>query len=204
MSKPDFSDQVLAALAAVQRVITQMDGQGVIIGGVAANLLGAPRFTTDVDAVVLSSDEGLDALLAIANAEGLTPRIADAAAFARRSRVLLLHHAAAEANVDISLGILPFEVEMVENSSLHQVGELMLRLPAPEDLVIMKAVAHRARDYADIEGIVTRHPNLDWQRIEHWVRQFAEVLEMPELWTDLVQLRDQRKPGSRKDAKSQR
>ena len=52
MSKPDFSDQVLAALAAVQRVITQMDEQGVIIGGVAANLLGAPRFTTDVDAVV--------------------------------------------------------------------------------------------------------------------------------------------------------
>ena len=158
MSKPDFSDQVLAALAAVQRVITQMDEQGVIIGGVAANLLGAPRFTTDVDAVVLSSGEELDALLAIASAEGLTPRIADVTAFARRSRVLLLYHTVAEANVDISLGILPFEVEMVENSSLHQVGELMLRLPTPEDLVIMKAVAHRARDYADIEGITSR----DW------------------------------------------
>ena len=204
MSKPDLSDQILAALAAVQRVITQMDEQGVIIGGVAANLLGAPRFTTDVDAVVLSSGESLDALLAIALAEGLTPRIADAAAFARRSRVLLLHHAAAEANVDISLGVLPFEVEMVENSSLHRVGEMLLRLPAPEDLVIMKAVAHRARDYADIEGIMTRHPELDWQRIEHWVRQFADVLEMPELWIDLAQLRDQRQSGSREGAKTRK
>jgi hypothetical protein len=204
MSIPDLPDQVLAALAAVQRLITKMDEQGVIIGGVAANLLGAPRFTTDVDAVVLSSGEDLDVLLAVAAAEGLAPRIADAAAFARRSRVLLLHHGAADANVDVSLGVLPFEVEMVENSSLHQVGELMLRLPTPEDLVIMKAVAHRARDYADIEGIMTRHPNLDWRRIEHWVRQFAEALEMPELWSDLARLRDQRQTISREGAKTRR
>jgi hypothetical protein len=51
---------------------------------------------------------------------------------------------------------------------------------------------------------MTRHPDLDWRRIEHWVRQFAEALEMPELWTDLARLRDQRQTGARKDAKSQR
>ena len=163
MSAPDLSSEVLAALAAVQSVITHVDDQGVIM-----------------------------------------PRIADAATFARRSRVLLLHHAGADTNVDISLGILPFEVEMVENSTVHRVGNLQLRLPTPEDLTIMKAVAHRSKDYADIEGIMTRHPDLDWRRIEHWVRQFAEILEMPELWTDLAQLREQRQSGSREDAKTRR
>jgi hypothetical protein len=29
---------------------------------------------------------------------------------------------------------------------------------------------------------------LDYERVEFWVRQFAEVLEMPELWDDLEKI----------------
>jgi hypothetical protein len=63
---------------------------------------------------------------------------------------------------------------------------LALRLPSPEDLIILKAVAHRPQDLLDIRAISTNYPNLDRQRIESWVRQFAEALEMPELWTDIA------------------
>ncbi len=44
---------LLEPLAALQRLLTQFDNQGVIIGGIAASLLGQPRFTADLDAVIL-------------------------------------------------------------------------------------------------------------------------------------------------------
>ncbi len=40
----------------------------------------------------------------------------------------------------------------------------------------------------DIEAIIVSHPKLDQKRIKFWVEQFAEVLETPELWTDVARL----------------
>ncbi|MEZ4866715.1 MAG: hypothetical protein R3C14_35675 [Caldilineaceae bacterium] len=37
------------------------------------------------------------------------------------------------------------------------------------------------------------HPKLDWKRIQFWVQQFAEALEMPELWQDIAKMRPSRK-----------
>lgn len=63
-----------------------------------------------------------------------------------------------------------------------KVGPLELRLPTPEDLIIMKAVARRPKDLADIQAIAASHPNLDRKRIRLWVEQFGVALDMPELW----------------------
>lgn len=55
-----------------------------------------------------------------------------------------------------------------------------------EDIVVMKAFAHRPQDLADIDAIVRANPNLDRTYIEGHVREFAEALEMPELWDDIA------------------
>lgn len=188
MTSPAALEPLLAPIAAVQRLIERLDNQGVIIGGVAASLLGQPRLTADADALVLLSTEELPRLVELAGAEGLQPRIDDALAFARRSRVLLLRHEESGIDVDISLGLLPFEIEAVERSEVHQAGAQRVRLPSAEDLIILKAVAHRPKDMLDIEAVIAAHPQLDTERIAFWVRQFAEVLETPELWTDLEKL----------------
>jgi len=44
---------LLEPLIAIQRLLAHFDNQGVIIGGIAASLLGKPRFTADIDAVIL-------------------------------------------------------------------------------------------------------------------------------------------------------
>ncbi len=119
---------------------------------------------------------------------GLVPRLAEAMDFARKNRVLLLVHQASQINVDISLGMLPFEVEAVERAIVYDLGQISLRLPTPEDLIILKAVAHRPQDIDDIKAIITAHPDLDIRRIEFWVTQFAEALDMPELWDDISYL----------------
>lgn len=92
-------------LAAVQRLLERLGNQGVIIGGVAASVLGPPRFTADVDIVLLLSVSHLPKLFGAAAELGLAPRIADTEQFARRNRVVLLRHEESGISVDISLGM---------------------------------------------------------------------------------------------------
>jgi predicted nucleotidyltransferase len=183
MNQPDHLEPLLDALDALQHLLSRFDNKGVIIGGAAVSILGRARFTEDVDAMFLLSNKDLPRLLEMAKEEGIEPRVDHAVDFARKNRVLLLKHTITDTGIDISLGALPFEEEMVERGMLYEVDEaLQLRLPTPEDLIIMKAIAHRPKDLEDIRTIADKYPNLDVKRIEKWVKAFGEVLETPELW----------------------
>ena len=189
MNQPDHLEPLYEPLEALQRLLSRFNDRGVIIGGTAVSILGRARFTEDVDAMFLLSSEDLPRLLEMAKDEGIEPRIENAIQFARKNRVLLLMHTLTDTGIDISLGALPFEEEMVERSILHEVDEtLQLRLPTPEDLIIMKAVAHRPKDLEDIRTIAEKYPNLDGKRINQWVSAFAEVLEQPDLWNQIEPL----------------
>jgi hypothetical protein len=90
---PAILTPLLEPLGALQRLVELFDRRGVIIGGVAASLLGQPRLTADLDAVILCSIQDIPKLIELAAKEGIVARIADAEAFARKNRVLLLQHA---------------------------------------------------------------------------------------------------------------
>ena len=183
MNQPYHLEPLLDALDALQHLLSRFDNKGVIIGGAAVSILGRARFTEDVDAVFLLSNKDLPRFLEMAKEEGIEPRVDNAVDFARKNRVLLLKHTSTDTGIDISLGALPFEEEMIERGVLYEVDEaLQLRLPTPEDLIIMKAIAHRPKDLEDIRIIVEKYPNLDVKRIEKWVNAFGEVLETPDLW----------------------
>ncbi len=179
-------DRLLRPLASLMRWFTETGLRAAVIGGVAASLRGTPRLTKDIDAVVLDADA--ETLIQSALAYALVPRIPDAIEFARDSRVLLLRFLPGEIDIDISLGALPFEEEVVERSSLIDVGGLLLRVASATDLVIMKAVAGRPRDVVDIENLIDANPDLDVDRIRRWVREFSAALDMPEIHGNLEAL----------------
>lgn len=182
-SKPQRLTPFLSPLQALQNLISIFNDQGVIIGGIAASLLGVPRYTADVDAVFLLKIEDLSNFLTEASKQGIEPRITGPIQFAKKNRVLLLRHEVTGIDIDVSLGVLPFEIEMIHRSHAVELGALRLQLPTPEDLIIMKAVAHRPKDLDDIQAIATSHPKLDKDRIQNWVEQFGEALDLPDLWS---------------------
>ncbi len=185
---PEIVAPLLAPLAALQRLLSHFEERGVIIGGVASSLLGKPRLTADLDAMLLLPVDEVPGLIETALVEGLIPRTENIIEFARKHQVVLLRHPESSTNIDISLGILPFEEEVVARSIVFQVASLSIRLPTPEDLIILKAVAHRPVDMLDIQAIIKSNPNLDRERIKDWVVQFAQALEMPEVWDDIEEL----------------
>ncbi len=174
-----------ATIEALHRLLKKHNDRGVIIGGIAVGLLGKPRYTADVDAMFLLSTQDIPQFLESARAENIIPRVQNVEEFARKTRVLLLKHIPTNTEIDISLGVLLFEEEMVERGSVKSFANLSARLPTPEDLIIMKAIAHRPKDLEDIRTIVDNNPNLDIARIEKWVRDFAEVMETPDLWKQI-------------------
>jgi hypothetical protein len=188
MTLPEEMQIFLAPLAALQGLLEHFGHRGVIIGGIASSLLGKARLTADLDALLLLPTEDIPDILEAAEQFGIYPRIEDAGGFGRKHRVLLLRHRQSATNIDISLGMLPFEEEAVERSRKTAVGKILVQLPSPEDLIIMKAVAHRPKDMLDIQGIAESQPHLDRERIAFWVRQFAEALNMPELWDDVEKI----------------
>jgi hypothetical protein len=171
-----------ATIEALNRLLEKFDQRGVVIGGIAVGLLGKPRYTADVDAVFLLSIKDVSGFLELARSENIIPRIQNAEDFARKNRVLLLKYEPTETEVDISLGIMPFEEELVKRGVIKSFANISARLPTPEDLIIMKAIAHRPKDLEDIRTIVDKYPNLDQKRIERWVKELAELMETPELW----------------------
>ncbi len=164
-----------ATIEALHRLLEKYNDRGVIIGGVAVGLLGKPRYTADVDAMFLLSTRDIPQFLESARAENIIPRIQNVEEFARKTRVLLLKHLPTNTEIDISLGVLLFEEEMVERGSVKSFANLSARLPTPEDL-------------EDIRTIVDNNPNLDIARIEKWVRDFAEVMETPDLWKQIEEI----------------
>jgi predicted nucleotidyltransferase len=166
---------------------------GVVIGGLAASLLGRPRLTRDVDVLVLVNESHWVEFMGEGAKHGFIPRRDDVLAFAQETRVLLLRHQESGIDVDIVFGSLPFEKEAVARATWVELGGVQAPLPLPEDLIVMKAVAHRPQDLADIEAMLAAHPKLNLRRLRRWVREFATALEMPEILNDLEALLSQRK-----------
>jgi len=180
--------RLIGAVAGLTAWLKDQGVPGAFIGGLAANLLGRPRITKDVDAVVLLGNLRLESFLAAGPRFGFAPRISDATKFAAKNRVLLLVHEPSKTDVDVSLGVLPFEQECVDRASIITVAGVSFPLVSPEDLIVMKALARRARDVADIEAVLDVQPAVDLERVRDWVRQFAEVLEAPDILDDLERI----------------
>ncbi len=183
--KPAIPDEFTLVLHDLLPWLEKTQTPYATIGGVGVSLLAGARATKYIDAVLWLDTTQVEFFLQTGAAYGFVPRISNAADFARTRRAILLQHQPTGITVDLSCGALPFEHEVIARARTLTIGSLQLRVATPEDLIIMKAIAHRPRDIADIEAILNVEQELDLARIRSWVKEFADLLEMPELVEDL-------------------
>jgi hypothetical protein len=165
-----------------------------VIGGVAASVLGRPRMTQDIDALAIVPEADWADAMSAAAGFGIVPRIENAIAFARRSRVLLLKHTHSGIDLDVIFGGLAFEEAAVANCVTHQVGGVSVRLPRVQDLLIMKAIARRPKDLQDIEGLLAAHPEVDVAPVRQRVSEFASAMSMSDMLDEFDKLVARRSP----------
>ena len=172
----------LFGAAAELQVLCQREGwRFCFIGGLAVLRWGEPRETVDVDLTLLTGFGGEERYIATLMSH-FAARVDNAAAFALRTRVLLLR-ARSGVGLDIALGGLPFEESAVERSTLFTYPpDVALRTCSAEDLLVLKAFANRPKDWIDIDGILVRHGDvLDWDHVYKQLTPLAELKEEPEI-----------------------
>ncbi|MFT3792880.1 MAG: nucleotidyl transferase AbiEii/AbiGii toxin family protein [Rudaea sp.] len=180
MSLGAVFDAALAAQAAAEA----LNLPHCIIGGVALQRWGEPRYTIDADLSVLV-EHGQESRVASALLARLPARIGHAHEFAMRSRVVLAQSAGV--GLDIVLAGLPFEARVIARATAWQLGAgASLRTCSAEDLIVMKAFAARDKDWADVTGILERQgAKLDLALIRSELEPLAAAKEAPEVLREL-------------------
>ena len=183
-----------AALSDLARWLKHSKIPAVVIGGVAASVLGRPRLTQDIDTLAIVPEAKWKDLVEAAAQFGIVTRIQDALAFAQRSRVLLMRHTASGIDLDITLGGLPFEEAVVAKGAMCDIGGLQVPLPRVQDLLVMKAVARRPKDIEDIRALLAANPDADIAEARRWIREFATAMGMSDMLDEFDKLVEQRSP----------
>jgi hypothetical protein len=99
-----------------------------------------------------------------------------------------MRHVESGIDIDVTFGGLSFEQAAIDNSEIHDIGGLRVRLPRVEDLLIMKAVARRPKDLQDIEGLLAAHPEADVVGVRRWVNEFAVALSTSDMLDEFDKL----------------
>ncbi len=158
------------------------DIQYAIIGGVAVQRWGDIRLTQDVDLTIATPfEKGSKGLVQLITSR-FPSRVENAIAFAQKNRMVLAT-ASNGIEVDISIALPGYEDDMLARAIEFEIEPgKRIRLCSAEDLIIHKAVAGRPQDITDIQGIVYRQgEKLDVSYIRHWLSQFSQILENPEV-----------------------
>jgi predicted nucleotidyltransferase len=176
----DVNSREVAAFE-VHRFLAGLGVKYAIIGGVAVQYWGESRFTQDIDLTVSAPLDDIDGFIQ-SILDRFTPRIDDALSFAKQNRVVLVM-ATNGYPVDIALGLPGYEDEVLRRAVEYSIAPgSSLYICSAEDLIIHKAVAGRAQDIRDIEGIIYRQGDrLDGDYIRRWLADFSEVTGKPDL-----------------------
>jgi hypothetical protein len=183
--------ELFALALEIQEVCQKNGWPFCVIGGLAVQHWGEPRFTKDIDLTIVTGFGDEEPVIAGFLAL-YSPRIENARAFALQNRVLLLKSVDG-LGIDIALGALDFERSAVERASGVEVLKgRHLRLCSAEDLIVMKAFADRPLDWNDIQGIIVRQgaKSLDWTYVYRHLEPLCEVKGEPEIVGRLRKLAD--------------
>ncbi len=106
----------------------------------------------------------------------------DPVAFGRRTRVIPTVHAPTGIPVDLVLAGPGLEQEFLERSVAVDIEGVEIPFISPEDLIISKVLAGRAKDLDDVEGIVLKQGSeLDTGRVGEVLGRIERALDRSDL-----------------------
>ncbi len=166
-----------SALESLARILDLLGIEWMLFGALAANLYRAEtRLTGDTDVLISSTGVELGRIEAALRSAGWE-------AFRATPDGSLLRVRHTEFGIaDLVFSGTDFEREAIGRSRPEELAEgLTVRVPTPEDVVVFKLIAGRAKDLADIESVLDANRPLDNAYIEHW----AAIWDVTERWTAL-------------------
>ena len=172
--------QQLEALREVTTFLDQHAIRHLVIGGIANAMWGRPRATRDADFKVLIDERTIGEFVTLIGTQ-FKFRVPDPIDCVRQTYVAPIY-ARNHIEVNLIIGFFPYEEQAVAKAIVTEYNGVTFPVCAAEDLIIHKAISEREKDWDDIAGVLARQGNkLNQTYIMHWLTQFAQALERPEL-----------------------
>lgn len=189
MTRDADSGPFLEAIAATTRALEALGQPHMLIGGISVAAHGHIRPTSDIDATVWAPRPDHDAIETCLGAHDLVPRLDGWRRIADEHRMALFVHRPSTVELDLSLALLPFELETIERRDIRSLAGLDLPVPSLTDLLIFKAAAFREQDIADIRALLAaRRVDVDEGRLVATVERIADGLGDTERVAALLEL----------------
>jgi hypothetical protein len=149
-----------------------------VMGGVAVRVYGIPRATYDVDFTLAIPRERLQELYAAIRSLGYTVPEEYAGGWVDqiagmplvKFRLYLQGHGV---DIDVFLAESVFQGELLARRRQAILDGASVYLVSPEDLILLKLLAARPRDFADIGDVLFTQGRLDQAYLRHWADQLG-------------------------------
>ena len=173
-----------------RKTISFLDKQGfdyLVIGGIAASILGHPRMTADVDICIFIKKSLVKGFLQRAKKDGFTFKEKDIIKKINETGTfqILLN----EFHIDFLILSTDFEKSALARKKRLNIYGIEAPLPTPEDLILFKIIPARHIDLADAENIVKRHyGKLDEIYLEKWAMKLSDEAEDMRIYNEVKRL----------------
>jgi len=183
----------MALLDVYKKIVTFLNSGGynyILIGGIAASTVGEARVTVDVDVDIVIKKEDLPDFLNKAKKAGFNVPVKKCIESAEQWGIFQILFG--DYHIDFIIASTDLETQACARRKAIQLHGLKAFFPTPEDLILLKLVPGRAKDIADVEGLIARHGNkLDKEYLKTWAMKLCDEAQDMRIWNILSDLIDE-------------
>lgn len=162
------SSRLIDALKAASALLESQGVAHALLGGMAANLYRQEaRATQDVDFGIKATPTETLAVVDAFSKAGWTAELRT-----NKAEALRLAHTDLP-RIDLLIAGTPFEENAIARAATLTIDDHELAIVTPEDLIVYKLIAGRARDYEAVAAILNTASKLDAGYITGWLEQFG-------------------------------
>lgn len=171
----DFVDEYEETLSRLADSLSGVE-EHALIGGLAVAIRGVPRTTRDIDILLSVPRIRLPATLDRMRDAGFAVDLEGVVRELRDDGISSVRYGSVR--VDLLSAVIGAFVEVVRNARWEELRGSRLRVASAEGLVLLKLIAFRPQDQADILGLVATHRGaLDVTTIRRWYEQVGEFTD---------------------------
>ena len=171
------------ALYDFARLFERLSVPYAVMGGLAVRVYGIPRPTYDVDFTVALARDRLPILFDAVRELGYTvPEVYEKGWIDQVAGMPLvkarLYLAERGVDVDIFLSESPFQRQLLARRRLEPLEDTSIWIVSPEDVILLKLLARRPRDLADIGDVLFTQGQLDEAYLRTWADRLGVRTEL--------------------------
>ncbi len=184
MNKIYTMEEVFVKLASF---LNKENFEYIIIGGMAAAVLGQPRVTGDIDVDIMLNKDDVSDFLNKAKKAGFKVNKAKCIQRAKETSIFQINYR--DYHIDFIIASVDLEKEAFKRKIEVKLHGQKAFFPTPEDLILLKIIPARPQDLLDIEKIIIRHKNkLDRKYLLSWAQKLSDEAEDMRIYNQLQKL----------------